>query len=292
MKKKKVFLKNTEKKSSIHGIKPQIFIALGLSIALLAAGTLSGCVKTSVTPAAFPDAATASEAGTAKDTPIGNEEIKTKEKNLDGTIIIPDKFQVFTDGEPHFLMYNADVNNTFFNTFTSVSRPDLGIKSVSFISDFVDVEENEIRRLEPGDSIEFNSDEELHQVVDHTSASWMDDSGYGRWIPADGRVGLISSPFPMKGEVPTIEEVEALGEQYRLVVGDEVYADISEDGNIMYSAFAAGNAAEDSDVKYYGGITFRVKDGRAQGAYTVLRGDLKNNYGYIRYMMQSIRFED
>ena len=203
-------------------------------------------------------------------------------------VMVPTKFEIFTDGEPHYVMYHADLEYTYWDTFTSMSKPEAGIESVSFLSEIIDYE-GEMRKFDSNDHINLNGD--MLTPVDATSLSNIEDDGFAVYVPAVGLCGIINREFEYAGDVPTIEEVSAFVKGYGLGSWDELYAEMSEDGELMYCSYFRTYLTEGN--YYYGGYAFRVKDGVAQGAYAAVYGeDIDDGIGIFRYMMQSLRFTE
>lgn len=223
---------------------------------------------------------------------IETESTETEKTTADDVVIVPTKFEIFEDGKSHNVLYYADTEHTYFNDFTSVSRPDLGINSVSFISAFVDAEGENLHAIDADGSFTINSEADARKVYDYASVDWLDDNEYARFIPTDGKVGIINKDFELDGESPTVEEMKKLGAMYKLIVTDPVFQDTTKDGNTVFSCLCGAEAAANSDVKYYGVMTVRFKSGEAQGVYYVLRGDLEENFRYANYTIQSLSFVD
>lgn len=203
----------------------------------------------------------------------------------EGIVLVPTKFEVFTDGEPHEVLFHADMDYLYYDEFTSLSRPEHGIESVSFPTEFVNIE-GEMRRVDSNDFIDLKYD--MVTPIDATSLSFIEDDGYGVMIPDVGICGIIDREFSYAGEVPTIEEVSPFVKGYGIGSWDELFYEMSEDGEVMYASYCRVSFGENY---YYGGYAFRMKEGRAQGIYIAVAGDdIEDGMGYIRYAMQSLRF--
>lgn len=254
---------------------------------MMAAMFICGCGNTEQVESSGIEATRPTEA--TEDSTEESTEEKNALEELEGSevTILPTKFEVFTDGEPHYLMYHADLEYTYWNTFTSLSRPDLGIASVSFPQQFVGCE-GKMRVLDENDYISVGED--VSTPIDMTTDSLIEDDGYYVFIPEDGFCGIISREIEMAGEEPTLEEVKAFLEGYYITSYDELFYDVSEEGEKLYSSYCMESAGVND---YYGGYSFRIKDGRAEGAFVMFNGDVyKENAGYVRYMIQSLRFTE
>jgi len=205
------------------------------------------------------------------------------------------EFEIFYDGEPHQVLFYADEKETLYTTFTSVSRPDLGIKSVSFPSLFVEEEGYELGKL-VNDTYVFNTAEDSSKIYDFASYSDIDDSEYIRMIPVDGRVGIIIIPTdvdPSKEEIE-FEDFYPFRKLHRFDPYDwekvEIFEDVTRDGNTVYGFYIG--AQDIQDVHYDGYACVRIHDGRMEGAYYMLRDYYPNRLLLKDYLIQSLLFED
>lgn len=201
---------------------------------------------------------------------------------------IPTEFQVFTDGQPHYLMFYADKEGLYWSSFTSVSRPDLGIASISFLSAMTDVEEANLLTIHESGSIRINGETD---IIDMTTLPDYG-CGYGRRMPGFGEVGIFSVPIEMQGEIPTAQEIAGIDAVKSMSwLSTEVYRDISAEGYTLYSVYCTIPYTEEE--AYEGALFFRIRDGRAEGAYIALLEENESiKAGFIHYTMQSLRFDE
>ena len=221
---------------------------------MLALGVcLSGCGNADFSPkpmesyeAADIDVEKESESQKEEETPGDSKD------TMEGLIILPDEFEFFDDDRSHRVRYYSDVEYSYYDDFTMVSRPDLGIESVAFRSCYTDVSEEELYSFGNNDQIIMTSEEDARRVYDRTTASYLKDKGYSRYIPADGIVGIINTEGALKGEAPTIDEINGVARQYNLMAFEPVFCDTTRDGKIVYTTYCASIKEEtEEDIHLY-----------------------------------------
>jgi len=284
-------------------MKKQMYIGVA---AALSAMMLFGCGKKEdviqplsleATTAVETDAVETTAETTAETTETATTEASEPETEVVEFIYVPSpkEFEVFYDGEPHEVLFYADEERTLFSSFTSVSRPDLGIKSVSFPSLFVEEEGYELGKL-VNDTYVFNSEEDSRKIYDFASYSSIEDSEYIRIIPVDGRVGIISIPTdidPSKEEIE-FEDFYPFRKLHRFDPADwediEIFEDVTRDGNTVYGFYICSEDIK--DMIFEGFACVRIQDGKMEGAYYLLHESYEFRFLLKDYLIQSLVFED
>lgn len=269
-----------------------LYIAMGLSAALLA-----GCQKEDIiqpidvetTVAETTVEETTTEAATEESKAIPDEFIY---------IFSPEEYNIYTDGKPHQELYYSDETRTLFMEFTSVSKPELGIASVSFPSCFVEQDPSELHQL-GNDMITLETDEDRRKIYDYAGSTWMVPDSYARWVPGAGIVGIISveSDFdPASGE-PSVEDFEPAIYGYKIAPYDDVDTKIdvvtTREGVKLYSMPVINYEHDDTGVvKYYGFAVYRYHNGMIQGVYCTVLDTYEESQLLEDYIVQSLVFTD
>lgn len=251
---------------------------------------LSGCQKEDLSPMPIETVETAEVETTEVETTDAEEE--STEETVETKVIIPDKFEVYTDGEPHYLMYYADEEKTFFNTFTSITAPEQNIKNVSFLYYYVDPKEGELQSVE-NDTVKIN-EETKNLLYDYSTLSMLPDNEFHRFGASVGCCGTFSRPFTYEGDEPTIEEMGRFVNESVYVGSDGTYeVKQSIDGSDVY--VLPGNSyivnSDGSQYIYPGFTMMRIKDGMAEGIYCCINSNEKEDAVQIaNYTIQTLEF--
>lgn len=269
-----------------------LYIAMGLSAALLA-----GCqeediiqpidVETTVAETTVEE--TTTEAATEESKAIPDEFIY---------IFSPEEYNIYTDGKPHQELYYSDETRTLFMEFTSVSKPELGIASVSFPSCFVEQDPSELNRIVNG-AVTVETVEDGRKIYDYADMNWMVPNSYARWVPSSGRAGIISvkSDFdPVSGE-PSVEDFEPAIYGYKIAPYDDVDTKIdvvtTREGVELYSMPIATYVKDINGlVEYYGFVAYRYHNGMMQGVYCTVLDTYEESQLLEDYILQSLVFTD
>ena len=177
--------------------------------------------------------------------------------------------------------------------FTSVSKPELGIASVSFPSCFVEQDPSELNHIIDGRV----DDPKL--LYDASDMSWMVPNSYARWVPTFGKIGIISveSDFDPKSGEPTVEDFMPAVHGYKLAPYDEYDTKIdivtTREGVELYSMPIITYAKDDNGlVEYYGFVAYRYHNGMMQGVYCTVLDTYEESQLLKDYIVQSLVFTD
>lgn len=266
-----------------------LYIAIGLSAALLA-----GCQKEDIiqpidvetTVAETTVEETTTEAATEESKAIPDEFVY---------IFSPEEYNIYTDGKPHQELYYSSETRTLFTNFTSVSKPELGIASVSFPSCFVEQDPSELNHIIDGRV----DDPKL--LYDFSEMDWMVPNSYARWLPSAGKIGIISvkSDFdPASGE-PSVEDFMVAESGYKLDPYEEndydtqISKEKTREGVEVYSMPIKTYTYDDTGlVEYPGFAIYRYHDGMMQGVYCTVLDTYEESLLLKDYIVQSLVFTD
>lgn len=271
-----------------------LYIAMGLSAALLAGcqkGDIIQPIDVETTVAETTVEETTTEAATEESKAIPDEFIY---------IFSPEEYNIYTDGKPHQELYYSDETRTLFMEFTSVSKPELGIASVSFPSCFVEQDPSELNRIGDG-VVTLATDEDRKKIYDYADSNWMLPDSYSRWVPGAGIVGIISveSDFdPASGE-PSVEDFMVAESGYKLDPYEEndydtqISKEKTREGVEVYSMPVISYEHDDTGlVEYYGFAVYRYHNGMMQGVYCTVLDTYEESLLLKDYIVQSLVFAD
>ena len=271
-----------------------LYIAMGLSAALLA-----GCQKEDIiqpidvetTVAETTVEETTTEAATEESKAIPDEFIY---------IFSPEEYNIHTDGKPHQELYYSSETRTLFMDFTSVSKPELGIASVSFPSCFVEQDPSELNRIVNG-AVTVETVEDGRKIYDYADMNWMIPNSYARWVPSSGRAGIISvkSDFdPASGE-PSVEDFMIAESGYKLDPYEEndydtqISKEKTREGVEVYSMPIKTYTYDVNGLVTYPGFAiYRYHDGMMQGVYCTVLDTYEESLLLKDYLVQSLVFAD
>lgn len=271
-----------------------LYIAMGLSAALLA-----GCQKEDIiqpidvetTVAETTVEETTTEAATEESKAIPDEFIY---------IFSPEEYNIYTDGKPHQELYYSDENRTLFTNFTSVSKPEYGIKSVSFPSRFVEQDPSELNRMDNG-SVTVESAEDGKKIYDFSEMDWMVPNSYARWAPAYGKIGIIyvKSDFDPNSGEPSVEDFMVAESGYKLDPYEEndydtqISKEKTREGVEVYSMPIKTYTYDINGlVEYPGFAIYRYHNGMMQGIYCTVFDTYEESQLLKDYILQSLVFTD
>lgn len=271
-----------------------LYIAMGLSAALLAGcqkGDIIQPIDVETTVAETTVEETTTEAATEESKAIPDEFIY---------IFSPEEYNIYTDGKPHQELYYSDETRTLFMEFTSVSKPELGIASVSFPSCFVEQDPSELNQL-GNDIISLETDEDRKKIYDYSVDGWIVPDSYARWVPGAGKIGIISikSDFdPTAGE-PSVEDFMIAESGYKLDPYEEndydtqIRKEKTREGVEVYSMPIKTYTRDDTGlVEYPGFAIYRYHNGMMQGVYCTMLDTYEESLLLKDYIVQSLVFAD
>lgn len=267
--------------------KKQVFcIVFGLSAMLL-----SACQKDDIIKPIDVETTTAAETTVEGTT----EETSTEIPKEFVYIIPPEQFEYFTDGEPHDVLFYSDEEKTRWANFTSVSKPELGIKSVSFPSVYVEKDTSELRIIKD-DTVMLNTEEDAKAIYDCSTYSWMDSNSYARWIPYAGKVGIIyvKSDFDSTERDPEVEDFDPAKYGYKLRPYNDsetpIVKQLTLSGSEVYCMPIKTYTGRD-DMVYEGFAIFRYHGGMMEGVYYTFYAEDRPQ-DWLKYIMHSLVFAD
>lgn len=250
---------------------------------------LAGCAKKDLAPQPVETATV--ETTIAETTTVAETEA-TEEATVETQVIIPTKFEVYKDEEPHYLMYYADEEHTYFNSFTSVSAPELGIESVSLLTDFVGPTGDDLHPyLQEGIKI---NEQTADYIFDYATLEEIPDNEFHRFGFNMGQCGIFSRDFSLGSSVPTADEIISFcnNELYLLSNGD-FNVETTPDGDTVY-VLPVGftlTRADDSLKVYVGFAIVRFLDNKAAGVYSCFNTeDFSIASHYADYTLQSLEY--
>ena len=225
----------------------------------------------------------------AEEASDGEEETAEADFGEDGTISIQTLFDYNRDGESHKVQYYQDLTSDYKAEWRCVSRPDLGVESAPLAGNELtdpDIETITYDELTSMEAYDPNG----HEVIDLSTLSNVPENAFFHWMVSDGFVGIFEQPIEYDGDLPTVDEVSEALNRYCIFPDEQIYNDVNEDGDTVYSGYCSydyGNGFE-----YNGAYCFRVQDGNAQGAFSMVRHEKDSGLviGILPYMVQGIRF--
>lgn len=269
-----------------------LYIAMGLSAALLAGcqkGDIIQPIDVETTVAETTVEETTTEADTEESKAIPDEFIY---------IFSPEEYNIYTDGKPHQELYYSDETRTLFMEFTSVSKPELGIASVSFPSCFVEQDPSELNRIGDG-VVTLATDEDRKKIYDYSGTKWVIPDSYARWVPTYGKIGIISvkSDFNPESGEPSVEDFIPAVDAYSLAPYDDYETNIdvvkTREGIELYSMPIVTYVKDSTGlVEYYGFAAYRYYNGMMQGVYCTVRDTYEESLLLEDYILQSLVFTD
>lgn len=252
---------------------------------------LTGCQKnnsTSDTGLTDPEPAAESEEADEEASNVEGEEAEAS-FDEDGTISIQTLFDYNRDGEAHMVQYYQDLTTDYRMNWRCVSRPDLGVESAPLLGDELSDPNIETMSFDELSNMK-EYDPNGHEVIDLSTVGNIPDNTFIHWMVSDGLVGIFEQAIEYDGDLPTSDEVTDSLNRYGIYPDEQVYEDVNEDGDTVYSGYC--KFEYNDDFNYYGAYCFRVENGNAQGAFSMFRDDENsgNVIGILPYMVQGIRF--
>lgn len=225
------------------------------------------------------------------------EEVATPDlEYVDGVLVIPTEFPTFEDGKPHRLYFYADEKGMTKDTFINISLPEHGIASVSFPVRFIEDTPEDLQIIGT-EGITLHTEEDRELVWDYASSptTYLPEGSYARISIAHGLVGIVDCEGTIAGDTPTLDELKKVASVYNLGITEPIFQDTSKDGSTVFTVYCATPAPINPDIdkenfNYFGAMSVRFKDGKAQGTYYCHYDKLSEAQKYASYTVQSLRF--
>lgn len=254
---------------------------------MFAAMLLVGCAKKDLTPQPIE---------TSPQDPIIEETTSKEPEPTEATqdtvsedkMVIPDKYEIYKDGESHFVMYHTDGENALFSNFTNVSRPDLGIQSVSFLSELA-APENGVITISTDESI-YVTNENKGNVYEIISADETVKDDYHHYCYMAGTIGIFSDKNRLSNDFTAEEANDWLAAEHSLGSDRNLYVMKDGTGNEVYVKICGFSALDDMSKTFYGFVIFDIIDDEICGVYCTYDMEMEDSIKYIDYTLQSLEF--
>ena len=177
-------------------------------------------------------------------------------------IYVPNQFVVYTDGEPHRLMYAADADYYHYATFKNVSLEDYGFESISLpesittidymVPEGMELSDIGIPNMSPDevidDSISFSQTRDIYSI--RTPGMYL----FHAWV----------DECDLEIHTLTLKDFADLLKIGGSLTSDFEDLEILEDGSTRYTCLYKDDREYSGDgVPYYGKAVIRLKDGKA-----------------------------
>ena len=193
-------------------------------------------------------------------------EAEQREIGIQKYVYVPDQFAVYTDGEPHRLMYAADTDYYHYCTFKNISLKAHGFESISLPLSLANTEK-QVYILEKGDLLESLDWKHMDRDLVINDSAYFSSDGrdvYSLRTPGMYMFHIWTETYDGEIHTLTLKNFADILKIGGSITSDFEDIEILEDGSTRYTcAYKDDREYTGDEVPYYGKAVVRLKDGRA-----------------------------